>query len=98
MNKPTWRMVERYVAGEATPEERAVMEHWLAESEMLRTFVADLRADEALVKLTANARKLEPRDDGPPRWLVAALRDGFVAVLVVFLLMVLYHVWKGVFQ
>jgi transmembrane sensor len=69
MTKGSWPIVDRYLAGEATPAERELVERWLAESEDFRMFLAELHRseldDELIRRAAADVRARLERGEAP---------------------------------
>lgn len=69
MTKGSWPIVDRYLAGEATPAERELVEYWLAESAEFRMFLAELHRseldDEMIRRAAADVRARLERGEAP---------------------------------
>jgi transmembrane sensor len=69
MTKGSWPIVDRYLAGEATPAERELVERWLAESEEFRLFLAALHRseldDELIRRAATDVRARLERGEAP---------------------------------
>lgn len=70
MPKLNWQIVDRYLAGEATASERALVERWMADSPMFRHLVAEIQReqldDAAVQKMEAEVRARLQRDIARP--------------------------------